>query len=148
MRAKLGKVLKLGVVLIAFFAGCATTQGRVIMGVVMDNNNRPIGGAIVTTDPPTSSVATDNLGRYLLRLEKVGIYSVQANILGYVSDPVTVEVKSKDITQADLKLLPEGMAPASKTIQPVPVVNEGAKKDTSASSEEPENKPKKKWWEK
>jgi hypothetical protein len=148
MKNKLVDVLLLGVISAVFCIGCATTQGKIVMGVVMDNNNRPIGGALVTTDPPTSSVATDNLGRYLLRIEKKGIYSIRADILGYVADPVTVEVKGNDITQADIKLLPEGIAPVSNT-KPVPVVKETAApadEEPSASTAEPVKK--KKWWEK
>jgi hypothetical protein len=147
MRSGLANTLLLGAALAVFSVGCVTTQGKVILGAVMDNNNRPISGAMVTTDPPTSSVATDNLGRYLLRLEKEGTYSVRADMLGYVCEPITVRVKGKDITQADIKLLPEGMVPVSKTAKPIPVVKEPAPTPKETPAPTPKPAKKKKWWE-
>ncbi len=154
MRDRLWGVLLLGVAAAVFASGCATGQTGVIWGSVIDNNNRAISGAMVTTDPPSSSVSTDNLGRYILRLEKAGTYSVTAMMLGYVSEPTLVQTQKGDVTQADLKLLPEGMAPVSRIV--VPMLKEdppaAAAVTTTTTEESPEvtTKPpkKKKWWEK
>ncbi len=151
MRDRLFGILLLGFVVAVFAGGCAAGQTGVLWGTVIDNNNRPISGAMITTDPPSSSVATDNLGRYLLRLEKVGTYSVTAEMLGYVSEPTLVQTKHGDMTQADIKLLPEGIAPVSTVV--VPVVKPEPTAAAATTEEKPsaaaaEPAPKKKWWEK
>ncbi len=144
MRDKMIKNLLL-IMLGLFCIACATSQTKVILGAVMDNNNKPIGGAIVSTDPPTSTVATDNLGRYTLRLDKEGTYSVRADILGYLSEPVTVEVKGDDLTWADIKILPESMAPV---VEPLPVVKETTSTNETSTDSATEGQTDKKWWEK
>jgi len=143
---------------VAVLTGCMTMKDmpiRTITGTVTDNNNRPVEGAIVSTDPPSSSVATDSQGRYTLRALKEGQYTIKALMPGYVCPPITVEIKGVDI-QADLKLLPEGMAsvPASTSFgpknttraKPASTSKSSSKAKASSSKEATPEKPKKKWW--
>ena len=148
MQNKLLNVLLLGVGLVMFSAGCLATQKGVIYGTVVDNNNRPVTGAMVTTEPPSSSMITDNLGRYVLSFRHGESYSVTAEILGYESRTIIIQAKPGDITQADIKLLPEGLAPVPVVAETVPVAKEIAPttEETPAASAEPAKK--KKWWEK
>ena len=63
-----------------------------------------IGGAVVTTDAPTSAVTTDTLGTYQIRNVLPGAYSVWATKVGYSRQNVQVTVVAGHSTIADMAL--------------------------------------------
>ncbi len=143
-------------VLAIIIAGCMTASQikemaiRDISGKVTDDQNRPLSGAIVTTEPSTSSVSTDELGNYRIGGLPGGTYTIRATLMGYVGYPVRIEVRGFEPTRADLKLIPESLAPAlpAYTAPEAPKsTNESSvtPSDNKTASEEKEGK---KWWEK
>ena len=133
MRAKLGMVIASGLGLMGL-AGCAANLAlapiRVVEGIVIDNNDKPMKGVIITTDPPSSSVATDEQGRFLLKSLKEGAYTVIAEKVGYAADPVAINVQGFEVHKADIRIVPEGMA----VTRPAPAVRSSRKPAVSAES--------------
>lgn len=75
----------------------------VIIGKVIDENNDPVIGAQVVTDPPTYSKITTNDG-FDLRGVPVGIYTVTASKSGYSKKDIEIKVFKSRSTQADIQL--------------------------------------------
>ena len=72
-----------------------------IEGQVLDaGTNDPIGGAGITTNPPTSSLLTDGEGRFQLGNLPEGNYTVTARRNGYRSSSTTVSVRDGETTPA------------------------------------------------
>ena len=80
--------------------GCLTGT---IKGQVIDQYDRPVVGAIVTTDPPTQAVRTTQDG-YVLRNVPTGEYVVEAEKPGFKSGKANVQVQWSVTTGADVQL--------------------------------------------
>lgn len=83
-----------------FLSGCLTGT---IKGQVIDQNDRPVEGAIVTTDPPTHSVRTTENG---FRLEEVplGEYVVEVEKPGFHKGKANVQVSFNKTTASDIQV--------------------------------------------
>ncbi len=82
------------------FANCGK---GVIIGKVIDENNDPVIGAQIVTDPPTFSKITTTDG-FELRGMPIGIYTVTASKSGYSKKDIEIKVFNKRTTQADVQL--------------------------------------------
>lgn len=91
-------ILIFGVV--SLLSGCLTGT---IKGQVIDNYDRPVVGAIVSTRPPTESVRTTENG-YVLENVPVGEYVVEAKKPGYHVGTVKVQVQWSQTTGADIQI--------------------------------------------
>lgn len=96
------RFLSISVLLLTGFltTGCLTGS---IKGQVVDQNDRPITGAIVTTDPPSHSIRTTENG-YRLEDVPVGEYVVEAEKPGYHKGKVNVQVNFSQTTAADIQV--------------------------------------------
>lgn len=91
-------VLLIGVT--SLLSGCLTGT---IKGQVIDNYDRPVVGAIVSTRPPTESVRTTENG-YVLENVPVGEYVVEANKPGYNPASQEIQVQWSQTTGADIQV--------------------------------------------
>ncbi|MHB2154053.1 carboxypeptidase-like regulatory domain-containing protein [Calditrichota bacterium GD2] len=82
----------------------APTTGT-ISGTVMNKaGDAAVPAAIVTTEPPTSSVSTDNQGKYTIEEVDPGDYIVQAVKDGFDPGNVNVTVKAGKTVTADIRM--------------------------------------------
>lgn len=91
-------VLLVGVT--SLLSGCLTGT---IKGQVIDNYDRPVVGAIVSTRPPTESVRTTENG-YVLKNVPVGEYVVKAKKPGYHVGSQRIQVQWSQTTGADIQI--------------------------------------------
>jgi len=76
-----------------------------IQGQVRDFDTRePLGGVSISTNPPTSSIITDEEGRFRIDDLPTGNYSVVGRLSGYDQNSITIAVRDGEITPADLSL--------------------------------------------
>ena len=76
-----------------------------IQGQVRDFDTRePLGGVSISTNPPTSSIITDDEGRFRIDDLPTGNYSVAGRLSGYDQNSITIAVRDGEITSADLFL--------------------------------------------
>lgn len=76
-----------------------------IQGQVRDFDTRePLGGVSISTNPPTSSIVTDDEGRFQIDDLPTGNYSVVGRLSGYDQNSITIAVRDGEITSADLFL--------------------------------------------
>jgi len=81
------------------FFGCSEDKLDVYATGILDGNildftsDKNIEGAILTTNPPTVSVASDSTGYFIFSTIEVGEYNLIARKNGYVSESVTVSVE-------------------------------------------------------
>jgi hypothetical protein len=73
--------------------------------VFNSENDQPIPGATVSTEPPTQQVTTDNNGQYKIPNVKPGTYKVIAKKDGFLPGTINVTVGDKPIF-ADIRLNP------------------------------------------
>jgi len=85
------------------FSGCIVTS-RTIVGSVLGPKGAVMGKATISTEPPTESVFTDSLGRYVIKGVPTGKYTVKAHKLGYTDNEVSINVKEGAMIQADIQL--------------------------------------------
>ncbi len=66
--------------------------GQAVVGVVSDDDGKPLAGANVVVDGTEKGGVTDASGKYTIDLGKEGDYTVTASFIGYssVTNPVTV----------------------------------------------------------
>lgn len=83
-----------------FIAGCGK---GLIIGKVVDENNDPVSGALVVTEPPTYSKTTTPEG-YDMKNVPVGVYEITASKTGYSTRKIEVKVFKNRATQADIQL--------------------------------------------
>jgi len=74
-----------------------------IIGKITDENNDPISGAQVITDPPTFSKLSSVDG-YEMKGVPVGVYTITATKVGYSKKDVEIKVFKNRATQADIQL--------------------------------------------
>ncbi|MFB6345264.1 MAG: carboxypeptidase-like regulatory domain-containing protein [bacterium] len=91
-------IVLLGVV--SLLSGCLTGT---IRGQVIDNYDRPVVGAIVSTRPPTESVRTTEDG-YVIKNVPVGEYRVIADKPGYHEGSQEIQVQWSQTTGADIQI--------------------------------------------
>lgn len=96
---KLAVALSL-VLIVALTSGCLTGK---IKGQVIDNYDRPVVGAIVSTEPPTESVRTTENG-YELNNVPIGEYRVKVRKPGYEPATSEVNVQWSQTTGADIQI--------------------------------------------
>ncbi|MCK5691578.1 MAG: PD40 domain-containing protein [Bacteroidales bacterium] len=71
----------------------------ILDGTVMDFTSEVnLSGAILTTNPPTVSVASDSVGYFIFKTIDVGDYNLIAKKNGYVSESVAVSVQQNKTT--------------------------------------------------
>jgi hypothetical protein len=99
MRRKLALIVPL-LVVTALMSGCLTGK---IRGQVVDNFDRPVVGAIVSTEPPTESVRSTENG-YVMSNVPVGEYVIKARKPGYKPETVRVHVQWSQTTGADIQI--------------------------------------------
>ncbi|MCP4540376.1 MAG: hypothetical protein GY832_24830 [Chloroflexi bacterium] len=107
------------------------TAGK-IDGKVMDSSDGSfIPFANVSTDPPTSSVTTDERGDYSIADVSPGNYAVTASKFGYTSASVNIAVGTNRTTTTDLHLT-ASLTNILPTSTPVPAMTPHASKDLVA----------------
>lgn len=78
----------------------------VIQGIITDGlTGQPLTGAAVYTEPSTSSVVTDNTGKYIINDVLAGKYKVTVTKNGYTSASVSITVIAGKSTQANMEVL-------------------------------------------
>ncbi len=108
-------------------AGVITTGS--IVGIVKDSQTlEPIIGALVNTDPASSSVFTDSNGAYKFENVEPGDYTVQISKSGYEKASAQITVVAGQATQADFTLISEtgtieGTVTDASTLRPLSGVN-------------------------
>ena len=91
------------IVILVLFLSCSTVLQTVgigagiIRGTVIDENNKPVIGAVITTDPPSESTITTFEG-FVIKNVKVGYYIVKASKEGYSSASVEVKVQKNKVS--------------------------------------------------
>jgi len=81
------------------FYGCSEDKldvyaSGVLDGTILDfTSELNLKGAILTTNPPTVSVASDSIGYFIFSPIEVGEYNLIARKNGYISESVTVSVE-------------------------------------------------------
>lgn len=101
---------KLFVVIVALWtAACqeTTIEPEVfgsLSGIITNEANRPLSGAIVATIPPTSITRTDSVGQFLIEAVSEGDYTVTAEKNGYLSENATVRVQASQVAQLVISL--------------------------------------------
>ena len=87
-----------------FLQGCNEDKLEVnaigiLDGTIMDFTSEVnLSGAVLTTNPPTVSVASDSAGYFIFKTIDVGDYSLIARKNGYVSESVAVSVQNNKST--------------------------------------------------
>lgn len=87
-----------------FFFGCSEDKLEVnatgvLDGTIMDfTSELNLSGAILTTNPPTVSVASDSAGYFIFKTIDVGDYNLIARKNGYVSESVSLSVQKDKTT--------------------------------------------------
>ncbi len=100
-----------------------------IIGNVKDSQSLlAINGALVSTNPATSSVFSKNDGSYRFENIEPGSYTIQVSKSGYQDASAQITVSAGKITQADFTLISKsgrvtGTVTDAATLQPVPGVN-------------------------
>lgn len=106
---KLLLLLSVSLLIVVLLAGCGGLMKMMgmgagtIRGTVIDENNQPVVGAVITTDPPTESTMSSYEG-FVIQGVPVGVYRVRAAKDGYSTTNVEIRVQRKKVTQADLQI--------------------------------------------
>ena len=96
-------LLLLPVVVLLFF-GCKEEKldvyaTGVLDGTIMDfTSEENLSGVILTTNPPTVSVASDSTGYFIFKTIEVGDYNLIARKNGFISESVSVSVQQDKTT--------------------------------------------------
>jgi len=81
-----------------------TIPFRTLTGLVVDNSGQPVKQAIVTTDPPTSTLLTDDLGKFLITSLPEGVYTVQTAKQGFAINSSIIAIKGLGPFHVDVQL--------------------------------------------
>ncbi|MEW5693246.1 MAG: carboxypeptidase-like regulatory domain-containing protein [Candidatus Hydrogenedentota bacterium] len=87
-----------------FISGCGT---GIISGIIIDDELKPLEGAILYTDPPSHSVSTNPDGQYVIRNIPIGKYTVSCKKEGYKESSVDINVYVDQVSACDLQLRKE-----------------------------------------
>jgi hypothetical protein len=136
---------------IVIFSGCKDNSSETkdetgtINGVVLDAaTNAPIANALITTEPPTESLVTNDSGQFTIDIVVKGSYLVKAEKTGYYSKQVPVSVVKGKITSAYILLekIVAGNSPPNPPANPVPMTGSTIKSnsvDLSWTCSDPDN---------
>jgi hypothetical protein len=86
--------------LLSFVVGCGTGM---IQGKIVDEQNDPVVGAQVYTEPPTVSKLSTVNGFEMKKIP-TGVYTVNVMKSGYSKESVDVEVRKNTKTTAEIQL--------------------------------------------
>jgi len=106
----LGISLGICFVLLTLLVSCTEDKvdvnaSGVLDGTIMDFlSEQNIYGAILTTNPPTISVASDSTGYFIFKSIDVGEYNLIARKNGFISSSVSISVKENDTTRVAILL--------------------------------------------
>ncbi|RMG83039.1 MAG: hypothetical protein D6714_10460 [Bacteroidetes bacterium] len=78
-----------------------------LFGEVLTEDNVAIEGATISTNPPTSIVFTDDLGRFALENIKTGTYSIRAEKAGYIPEIQSITVFENQTATVEIKMSPD-----------------------------------------
>ncbi|MBO0330742.1 carboxypeptidase-like regulatory domain-containing protein [[Muricauda] lutisoli] len=92
--------------LIFLCINCVFAQNIVLSGVILDNSNTPMANANILAFPnndgeSTQFAITNDMGEYILRLEKEVAYSIEVSYLGYqklLFEYTALQNETKDLT--------------------------------------------------
>ena len=77
---------------------------RTLTGLVVENNGNPLKGVTITTDPPTSALLTDDLGKFLITNLAEGMYTIHFVKQGFVSNSTLIAIKGLGPMHVDVQL--------------------------------------------
>ncbi|GEM_PF-1523684 len=123
-----GKVAEADIYLTETDTAASATTGSIV-GLVKDSQTLyPLTGAVITTNPSTSSVVTNENGSYKFENVEPGDYTVQISKAGYQDATAKVTVTAGESTRADFILVSEtgsidGVVLDAFTLQPIEGVN-------------------------
>lgn len=75
-------------------------RGRIEGQVLNFETTAALGGAGITTNPPTSALVTDGEGRFQMNDLPTGNYTITARLSGYKTNTTTVSVRDGETTSA------------------------------------------------
>lgn len=102
-----------------FFCACITPTSqlrtipfRTLTGLVVDTSGKPVKQAMVSTDPPTSTIMTDELGKFLITSLSEGVYTIQIFKQGFAINSAVIAIKGVGPFHADVQLTKRAVSPA------------------------------------
>ena len=114
------------------FSACREEQiqpqlfGSLVGTVLAMEDNIAIVGATVSTNPPTSSLQTDELGRFTIDQIEAGTYTIRAEKEGFVTEIENVTVFQDQTANVILRLIPESAVNSAPGIPENPVPFNGS----------------------
>jgi|GEM_PF-5337429 len=115
-----------------FFCACIaptnqlrTIPFRTLIGTVVDNNGQPVKQATVTTDPPTSTVLTDDLGKFIITSLAEGTYTIQVSKQGFAINSAVIAIKGLGPFHADIQLTKRVLSTAPEQEKLIPQTQGG-----------------------
>ncbi len=82
-----------------------TSTGSITGTVTDDSTHLPITGVNIQTQPGTSSITTDSLGKFTFSNVPPASYTISAKASGYSDATLSVVVTAGNITQADISMI-------------------------------------------
>jgi hypothetical protein len=81
-----------------------TSHFRILTGLVVDSSGQPVKQAQITTDPPTSNMFTDDLGKFLITNLSEGVYTIQTVKQGFNLNSAVIAIKGLGPFHVDVQL--------------------------------------------
>jgi len=97
---------------------CFAQQSYTLSGVVKDKQGEPLPGVAIYVSDYKLATATDNQGKYVLKL-KPGNYTILVQLIGFKSTDKAISIEDKDV-RADILLTESSTQLAEVTIKPDP----------------------------
>lgn len=97
---------------------CSAQQNYILSGVVKDKRGEPLPGVAIYVSDYKLATATDNQGKYSLKL-KPGNYTILVQLIGFKSIDKPIIIEDKDV-RADIVLIESTTQLAEVTIKPDP----------------------------
>lgn len=83
--------------------------GSIVGEVLLEDDNIAIEMATISTNPPTSQVFTDELGRFALESIKTGTYSLRSEKNGFITQVATVSITSNQTSNVIIRMRPDSL---------------------------------------
>ncbi len=80
--------------------------GLLYGNVVLESDNSPVANVTISTNPPTSTIETDNSGGFAFENLKVGTYTIRAELAGFVTAIESVSIFEDQTATVTIKLKP------------------------------------------
>ena len=97
--------------ILVFFCACIspvsqlrTIPFRTMTGLVVDNSGTPVKQAVITTDPPTSTLLTDDLGKFIITSLPEGVYTLQTAKQGFAINSAVIAIKGLGPFHIDIQM--------------------------------------------